>query len=360
MRPLDGMRGIGACVIAFFFHYIHFLSDSNGLLVYSNHPLYFLFPNLVEYGWLAVELFLLLSGMTFATFYETRIHDKIVTGKQFFIARFSRIYPVYCSILLATVVIQLVYQGLVFENFHTQNNTLFNLFLSLLLMQSWGISDGGAFNQPTWTLSVEVLCYVIFYLVCRKIRKPIYSYIVLFLLTIVLFRNGFIIDLVARGLAVFFLGAISAHALPKLSKICQNKNIRIIVNILFVLSIIIGYLFWNRKNDLFGQSILEIGIAVSVFCFIPAIYLIINIPVLNKLFQLKPLEWLGKVSFSIYIIHFPVQTLLDLLNRQFLIGFDYKSVSFWLGYVLVSISVAIVVHYYIELPAKAWLRQTTK
>lgn len=70
LKPLNALRGIGSVIIAYFFHYNHFVES-------SRHPLYFLFPDLCNYGWVMVELFFLLSGITFMSFCA----DNIQSGK---------------------------------------------------------------------------------------------------------------------------------------------------------------------------------------------------------------------------------------------------------------------------------------
>lgn len=64
LNVMTGIKGIGSVVIAFFFHWNHFVPA-------HSHPLYFIkgIDVLCLHGWLAVELFFLISGVTFTTLY---------------------------------------------------------------------------------------------------------------------------------------------------------------------------------------------------------------------------------------------------------------------------------------------------
>ena len=55
LGAIDGMKGIGACIIAFFWHYQHFKPQDGS-------PFFSAFPMSYKYGSFMVELFFMLSG----------------------------------------------------------------------------------------------------------------------------------------------------------------------------------------------------------------------------------------------------------------------------------------------------------
>ena len=88
LEPLNGIKGIGAVIIAFFFHYGNFLSVDLS-------PLYCtLTRNLCENGWLMVELFFMLSGIVFTLLYYPQINSGM-KGIEFTVLRISRLYPMH-------------------------------------------------------------------------------------------------------------------------------------------------------------------------------------------------------------------------------------------------------------------------
>jgi peptidoglycan/LPS O-acetylase OafA/YrhL len=90
--------------------------------------------------------------------------------------------------------------------------------------------------------------------------------------------------------------------------------------------------------------------------FVPVIYIIsCNTGFLTKIFSLKPLEFLGEISYAIYIIHIPLLYIL----RSVL--WDYFQVSqsdtvFWI-YILVLMAVSAIFYRFIEKPIRDYIKK---
>jgi peptidoglycan/LPS O-acetylase OafA/YrhL len=125
----------------------------------------------------------------------------------------------------------------------------------------------------------------------------------------------------------------------------------------------------REKNHDLAIALLFIGILLSLIFiplnfhnglmavfFVPVIYLIsCNNGVISKVFSLKPLEFLGEISYAIYIIHIPVLYIV----RSFL--WDYFQVSesnviFWI-YILVLMFVSAVFYQFVEKPMRDYLKK---
>jgi peptidoglycan/LPS O-acetylase OafA/YrhL len=105
--------------------------------------------NLLNNGWLGVPFFFILSG--FILSYAHRdIHFDAMELKQFAVARFSRLYPVYLLTLLISAPFAAHYQ------FSTD-------WFQFVLLQTWFPGSGATdWNFVAWTLSVEAFFYLIF------------------------------------------------------------------------------------------------------------------------------------------------------------------------------------------------------
>jgi peptidoglycan/LPS O-acetylase OafA/YrhL len=101
----------------------------------------------VAHGYNAVSFFYCLSGFIMATIYHTPMNW--VGKAEYWIARAARIYPVYLLALVATV-------------FWMSQSTTMQIALSALLLQSWVPGFPVTLNGPAWSLSVEMLFYVLF------------------------------------------------------------------------------------------------------------------------------------------------------------------------------------------------------
>jgi peptidoglycan/LPS O-acetylase OafA/YrhL len=72
---------------------------------------------------------------------------------------------------------------------------------------------------------------------------------------------------------------------------------------------------------------------------------------------LPPLVFLGTISYSIYLVHFPLQLAVHLVSVAFLIQMPYGSVFFLVGFFLAVIGLASITYYLIEVPGKKLLRK---
>src|SRR5262252_1542846 len=96
LGALDGLRGLSALGIAVFFHFQHFGGDLAAYPLARHLP----FTWLYTHGFVLVDLFFVLSGIIFTYRYLAPVAEGKVTGRQFFLLRFSRLYPLHLLTLL--------------------------------------------------------------------------------------------------------------------------------------------------------------------------------------------------------------------------------------------------------------------
>jgi peptidoglycan/LPS O-acetylase OafA/YrhL len=197
---LDVLRGIAAlCVV--FFHWRLLLPTS---FVEAQQPLFGLFAVLYTKGGFAVDLFFSLSGFILYWLYSSRVSSGAMSGKQFFILRFSRLFPLHFTTLLVVAAGQLVFSGMAGSSFAFWYNDAFHFALNLLLANAWGLEMGYSFNAPSWSISVEVALYALFFLLCR--RAPIRRDVLVFVSAVGLLALLALDHAIGRGVFSFFLG----------------------------------------------------------------------------------------------------------------------------------------------------------
>ncbi|WP_312174867.1 acyltransferase [Chryseobacterium sp.] len=296
-----------------------------------------------------VSYFFILSGFIMIVAY----HRKEKIGYlDFYRNRVARIYPLYIV-------------GLLLYFFTRYSDVSFyKTFLYLFGIQSWIPGKALILNFPGWSISVEFLFYLIFpwlynYLYSKG-NKSIWIIAVLIWIGTQVFSNLYINSPAYKGphteshefshyfplwhINEFLIGNIAGLFFVKNRK---EKNYDLAVVVLFI-AIILSLIFipLNFHNGL-----------MAVF-FVPVIYLIsCNNGFITKVFALKPLEFLGEISYAIYIIHIPVLYII----RSVL--WDYFQISesntlFWI-YMPVLMIVSAGFYQFIEKPMRDYLRKAS-
>jgi len=296
-----------------------------------------------------VSYFFILSGFIMIVAY----HRKEKIGYlDFYRNRVARIYPLYIV-------------GLLLYFFTRYSDVSFyKTFLYLFGIQSWIPGKALILNFPGWSISVEFLFYLIFpwlynYLYSKG-NKSIWIIAVLIWIGTQIFSNLYINSPAYKGphteshefshyfplwhINEFLIGNIAGLFFVKNRK---EKNYDLAV-VVFFIAIILSLIFipLNFHNGL-----------MAVF-FVPVIYLIsCNNGIITKVFALKPLEFLGEISYAIYIIHIPVLYIV----RSVL--WDYFQISenntlFWI-YMPVLMVVSAGFYQFIEKPMRDYLRKAS-
>ncbi len=165
---LDLLRGLAALAVVFW-HWRHFFSIGTepAALQMDRMPFFSLFSPLYKVGGLGVEMFFSLSGFIFYWLYARRVANGQISGREFFILRFSRLYPLHLATLIAVALGQVAYSRMTNTPFVYAFNDAYHLGLNLLFAFSWGMEKGYSFNGPAWSVSVEVALYGLFFLLSR-------------------------------------------------------------------------------------------------------------------------------------------------------------------------------------------------
>lgn len=130
------------------------------LMVFAAHC-YVIDPHfshfLYKEGFVGVSFFFVLSGFIIAYNYQHKIEQKEVSRRQFWIARFARVYPLH----FATLLLSLLTGGyLLAINWDTVLRFCSQLFLLHPFVPKMDYFF--SFNSPSWSLGCEQLFYFLF------------------------------------------------------------------------------------------------------------------------------------------------------------------------------------------------------
>lgn len=336
LKYLDSARGIAALMV-FFSHFIaRCFQDKMNV-----HYFFFIFN-----GNDAVSFFFVLSG--FVLSYKYIVLNKALDIKQFYVSRVFRLFPAYFITILSTVIF--LYRKEL--NLHTAAD----IFLRNKY-QFWEEALLFRFHNnlyyPGWTLTIELLFSFLipFYIALALKDKKYIQYLIVVILIIgnkLVFSYIFLFGIIASTNYPYITGSSF-----KESKWYKYRHpILIIAFIVFSIRQIdsispLGDTF-KYIQDYLGLDFFSYT-GVSCFVFLVGI---LHSKKAQRFLENKVLLFLGKISYSIYLVHVLVINVLYLYIEKY-ITFPPNAASFTCVTLLVIasvIAVATAMHYMIELP----------
>jgi peptidoglycan/LPS O-acetylase OafA/YrhL len=347
LKPLDSLRGIAAIGVAFFWHYQHFIPQDQSPFRHVAHWFYY-------YGWNLVDFFFVLSGFVFSYIYLQKILERKITLSEFSILRLSRLYPLHLVTLLVVIIIFVV-RSLTFNDFfNIPYNNVYYFLLNILFVHGIGFEHGFSFNAPSWSVSTEIVAYLLFFLILFKFNK---KYFVCFVCLIFIglsihdtkLQYPIFNENIARVLIGFFMGCVT-YKFNIFINNTKNKGIWMTF-LVFVLSLV------TFLGIMFGSKVFGDWPIVYVVLIYPLIVIIsLNISILNKIMSIKPLVYLGEISYSVYLWHFPVQILINSIDDTFLLHINFSSRIVFIGIVIFTLLISAISYEFFEKPAQKYLR----
>lgn len=324
---------------------------------------------------MAVDLFFSLSGFIFFCLYSTRIAQRAVSTRAFVTLRFSRLYPLHLATLLLTLVLQNLYRAQHEAFFVNQANDTYNFVLQLFLASNWLPGAPFSFNGPIWSVSVEVLLYAIFFIVCLLgFGTPRFSVIAAVAGATISFK----FPTLGRGLFSFFLGGLVFFGMQRITNGPQVRRSRL-TSALAVFLLISAGIILSGLGTRFGAATHPTIASITNALFHRAIkpenwndvlgtwfVRAVGFPALILLLALsenalsgwaRRLEWLGNITYSSYLLHFPLQLVVVLVVQSLALSVDYTSHLVFAGFVAVLVGLSHLSFVKFERPAQDFLRR---
>jgi peptidoglycan/LPS O-acetylase OafA/YrhL len=352
LPALTGLRTLLALTILLF----HFTPAG---LRWEKHPWVSLYP-IVDIGYVFVSFFFLISGYILSYNYADRGR---IRPLDFWVARFSRLYPVYLLTMLISIPMLIV-------EWHVRPHWQFwqGAIATPLLMQGFFADIATFWMTVTWTLSCEVALYLAFPWLMR-LKWPTKAS------TLLLMVIGFwVIGLVPHTLYIFvnpdhltgvanrysggywieflkytplpylctFLAGLSLGRLHEAAKL--DVRGRMIVG---CLGFAAAYVATYHLATVMPYVLVHGGLMTPIFA---AIILGLSGPSpLASVFSIRPLVAVGTSTYCLYLLHFNVFVLLHVNHvpeKLHVARFDP-----WISYVFIVL-LALAVRRFVEHPGQ--------
>lgn len=335
---IDAIKGISTVGIVIY-HYSHF-----GDIVY---PFKNILGIVYEYGYYLVDLFFIISGFLFCMNFAEKIKDGKLDIREFMLHRYMKLFPLF---LLSTAVTAI---GQWILYYHTGNTfmhgaDLYSLFLNLIGLQHVGLTYELTFNGPAWYISVLMLCYAVYFYISKYNCHAGVTWLV----CLTLFRCNLSVPMINqsifRGLLEFTVGRV-CYEIWRGGGQKQNRKIS---GFILAFTAVMWLAFRHRQLDILGDKFL-----FFIIVFWPALFLFcLSSKIAGNMLCNKPCLWLGKISYSLYLWHFPVEVGLILTGYARRKPLDFTCTSVWVLRMLLSFAAAIGSFYFVE----PYLRKQTK
>jgi peptidoglycan/LPS O-acetylase OafA/YrhL len=298
---LDGLRGIAILLVVF----------------YHN----FGFSNYFFFGWLGVDLFFVLSG-----FLITDILLRTVNSpgyfKNFYAKRILRIFPLYyLSLIIIFIFLPQVKNFPLDLSYYINNQWWFWSYL-----QNWFLIFHNAGNSTTviqhyWSLAVEEQFYLIWPFVIFLIKKP---KILLWV------TGGLLLAIMSVRFAMWTMQVkdfnyFGLYTFTRIDGICIGSMLAILqfMHSAFLKKYFTGvvlllagfnflFYFFNKQNQFTFPYLAVVGYTTFAALFALLVYESVegSNKVVNFFLNNPVLKFFGKISYGLYVFHWPVYLIL--------------------------------------------------
>ncbi|WP_312284680.1 acyltransferase family protein [Yokenella regensburgei] len=353
---IQALRGIAALAVVLR-HAAEFIP---GIIVYDTKAIsWMLFWGGAGFG---VDLFFIISG--FIMVCTTWSGDGSIRYTiEFYIKRFTRIFPVYTTLTLTLISIFTLHGGMAFFDSGSNVNSLFK---ALLFLPQGDISAKPVYGVAPlfvgWTLNYEMYFYLIFgasLLLGRARWIALATVAVMTLVVLPYLTTGsvtasvypdyaysfFYLNIISNPIIWLFIAGVGIALIYKSKVRVESQFWCLILVSTATAFTIYQYLSWYRADH---------GIFMWGISLVP---LVLSLAIASKTIRIPAphvFTYLGDISFSLYLVHLPVKGALDIVFRY--IGAVPEGAPFFVLMVLMSIIAAAISHRYLEQSLANWLK----
>ncbi|MBO1076977.1 acyltransferase family protein [Roseomonas marmotae] len=305
------------------------------------------------YGYLAVDLFFILSGFVISLNYSQQFRNGVRGSFTFYGMRLARIYPLHLLVMILYLSVPVAVALFSSQGLQEGELPVGYYLQSLLLIQNWGFTDRLLWNVPAWSISTEMFAYLIFPLVAFGVSR---------------FVTGLTAALSYVLLLLLLLAGLAAALVPSIGDDIEHFGL---IRCVLEFSIGIGLhriiAFHPARHPLENSAGLLLFLACAAafalglapdyilmpFGFFCLIYALADPGgSVARLLSTRVLIFVGAISYSTYLVHYLVKTWVKFL----LVQPGIPELVPLLAYLAVTAVASWVLYQRVEIPAQRWCR----
>ena len=301
IRALTSLRGVAAMAVVL----QHFSATAQEHAAVT-------IPSIVPHGYIAVDLFFILSGFIMSyTYSEKFIISGFRATPDFLGRRVARIAPLNVFVVTAVTIAGLIsFWKFGTYTFFESDDLTFDYLANVFMLQGLGV--GANLNGPSWSISTEFAAYLLFPILVVAVFRYRFSCFLSVAVSIV--TLGWIASFQPR----YGLGADSG--IPSILRCFSEFTIGMVAFRVYRLETIRR--FFGHDAITFGLAIgcalsMALRVDVPAVAMFPALIIscALNQGRAAALLTTRVPYFLGVVSYSLYLIHSPLRPVeLDLVR----------------------------------------------
>jgi peptidoglycan/LPS O-acetylase OafA/YrhL len=314
--------------------------------------------NLFSSGFIGVDIFFVISGYLMTNIILTNLEKDKFTFYEFYARRLWRIQPALLVMVLFTTLFTFIFYlpSDLLQDVHSAK------YVSLFLSNQFFAKQSAAYASPdaatfpllhTWSLSVEWQWYLFLPLALALLYKRLPSRLLPLVtggLTVVAVIGSLTISrLHINGSYYFLLTRIFEFLFGSMAVFLGRRRYRpsaYMATIAGFLALAMLFYVAAHKTELVeypDQYALITVISAAILIYLG----VFSNELPTRLLGMKPLAYIGKISYSLYLWHWPVFALGRYLDYQ-----ETEAASFRLACLLITLILSILSYYLVENPLR--------